>query len=225
LEVEMSRLILPYYITQITNYTQYIAPNYTWYTPNGVLIRPTYGEQHTTDGILFCPSYVWYNTSHGTPTRTYLLDIYTYNVIEYYFPTDPLSTFNFPYQANAKLRIFVNNTNYASALLRIHTANSIQAKLRIQTDSKIQAKLRIQTTGPAQAKLYIMTLRAFPRPQARLRIVADNSNYASALLRIETRRYEPAQAKLSIKTRTYNRRISMPDYYAFYNIRTFGFLP
>jgi hypothetical protein len=221
----MSRLILPYYITQITNYTQYIAPNYTWYIPNGVLIRPTYIQRHTTDGILFCPGYEWYHFGHGTPTRTYLLDFYTYNVIEYYFPTYPLSTFNFPYQANAKLRIFVNNTNYASALLRIHTANSIKAKLRIETDSKIQARLRIQTTGPAQAKLYIMTLRAFPRPQARLRIIADNSNYASALLRIETRNYGPAQAKLSIKTRTYNRRISTPDYYAFYNIRTYGFLP
>jgi hypothetical protein len=169
---------------------------------------------------------IYYRTPYGY-TRLYGGVAHTtlYKVIEYYFPTDPLSTFNFPYQAGAKLRIFVNNTNYAFALLRIHTANSIQAKLRIQTDSKIQAKLRIQTTGPAQAKLYIMTLRAFPRPQARIRIIADNSNYASALLRIETRRYEPAQAKLSIKTRTYNRRISMPDYYAFYNIRTFGFLP
>jgi hypothetical protein len=221
----MSRISLPYYITQITNYTQYIAPNYTWYVPNGVLIRPTYDQQHTTDGTLFCPSYVRSNTSHGTPTQTYLLDIYTYEVIEYYFPTAPLSTLNFPYQVSTKLRIFVNNTNYASALLRIHTANSIKAKLRIQTENKAQAKLKIQTTGPAQAKLYIMTLRAFPRPQARLRIVADNSNYASALLSIETRQYEPAQAKLRIRTRTYNRRISMPDYYAFYNIRTYGFLP
>jgi hypothetical protein len=221
----MSRLILPYYITQITNYVQDIAPNYTWYIPNGLLIYPTYDERRTTDGILFCPSYIWHYFSHGTPNRTYLLDIYTYEVIEYYFPTDPLSTFNFPYQAGAKLRIFVNNTNYASALLRIHTANNIKAKLRIQTDSKVQAKLKIQTTGPVQAKLYIMTLRASPRPQARLRIVADNSNYASALLRIETRKHEPAKAKLSIKTRTYNRRISMPDYYAFYNIRTYGFLP
>ena len=221
----MSRLILPYYITQIINYSQYIAPNHTWYVPNGVLIRPTYIQQHTTDYTLFCPSYDWYHTSLGTHLQTYLLDIYTYNVIEYYFPTDPLSTFNFPYQASTKLRIFVNNTNYASALLRIYTANSIQAKLRIQTDSKIQAKLRIQTTGPAQAKLYILTLRVSPRPQARLRIFADNSNYASALLRIETRRSEPAQAKLRIRTRTYNRRISMPDYYAFYNINTLGFLP
>jgi hypothetical protein len=192
----MSGLIFPYYITQETNYQRDIYPDR-----------------------------VWYYTNSGWLSSTSDLDIYTYTVIEYYFPTDPLSTFNFPYQADAKLRIFVNNTNYASALLRIHTANSIKAKLRIQTDSKIQAKLRIQTTGPAQAKLYIMTLRAFPRPQARIRIIADNSNYASALLRIETRRYEPAQAKLSIKTRTYNRRISMPDYYAFYNIRTFGFLP
>jgi len=221
----MSRLFLPYYITQITNYTQYIAPNYTWYVPNGVLIYPTYRVRHTTDDILFCPEYDWNYTSSGTPTRTYLLDIYTYKVLEYYFPAPTHSAFNFPHQANAKLRIFVNNTNYASALLRIHTANSIKAKLRIQTDSKIQAKLRIQTSGPAQAQLYIMTLRAFPRPQARLRIIADNSNYASALLRIETRRFEPAQTKLSIKTRTYNRRISMPDYYTFYNIRTHGFLP
>ncbi|MFZ8863131.1 MAG: hypothetical protein ACO2PP_21860 [Thermocrinis sp.] len=221
----MSRINLPYYITQIKSYSQHIAPNYVWYTPNGLLIRPTYIQRHSTDGILYCPTYEWYYFSHGTPTRTYLLDIYTYEVIEYYFPTAPLSTFNFPYQAGAKLRIFVNNTNYASALLRIHTANSIKAKLRIQTNSKIQAKLRIQTTGPAQAKLYILTLRASPRPQARLRIIANNSNYASALLRIETRRYEPAQAKLRIKTRTYNRRISMPDYYAFYNIHTYGFLP
>jgi hypothetical protein len=221
----MSRLIFPYYITQITNYVQYIAPSSTWYVPNGVLIYPIYREQHTANGVLFCPDYMWVHTSHGTPTRTYLLDIYTYSVIEYYFPTDPLSTYNFPYQADAKLRIFTNNTNYASALLRIYTANSIKAKLRIQTDSKIQAKLRIQTTGPAQAKLYILTLRASPCPQARLRIIADNTNYASALLRIEIRRYEPARAKLSIKTRTYNRRISMPDYYAFYNINTFGFLP
>ncbi len=169
---------------------------------------------------------IYYRTPHGYArlhdgvARTTL-----YNVIEYYFPTDPLGTFNFPYRPSAKLRIIANNTNYASARLRIHTANSIKAQLRIQTDSKIQAKLRIQTTGPAQAKLYIMTLRASPRPQARLRIIVDNSNYASALLRIETRRYEPAQAKLRIKTRTYNRRISMPDYYAFYNIRTYGFLP
>jgi len=221
----MSRLFLPYYITQITNYAQDIAPNSTWYVPNGVLIRPTYIEQHTTDGILFCPTYARYHFSHGTPVRTYLLDIYTYNIIEYYFPTDQLSSFNFPYQAGAKLRIVANNTNYASARLRIHTANSIKAKLKIQTDNKIQAKLRIQTIGPAQAKLYIMTFRAFPRPQARIRIIADNSNYASALLRIEIRRYEPAQAKLRIKTRTYNKRISMPDYYAFYNIRTYGFLP
>jgi hypothetical protein len=192
----MSRLILPYYITQVTHYQQDIYPNR-----------------------------VWYYTNTGWLIPTSVLDIYTYNVIEYYFPTDPFSTFNFTYQASAKLRIFANNTNYASALLRIHTANSIKAKLRIQTENKIQARLKIQTTGPAQAKLYIMTLRAFPRPQARLRIVADNSNYASALLRIEIRKYEPAQAKLSIKTRTYNRRISMPDYYAFYNITTRGFLP
>jgi len=192
----MSRLIIPYYITQEKNYQQDIYPNR-----------------------------VWYYTHTGWLISTSVLDIYTYNVIEYYFPTDPLSTYNFPYQASAKLRIFVNNTNYASALLRIHTANSIKAQLRIQTDSKVQARLKIQTTGPAQAKLYILTLRAFPRPQARLRIIADNSNYASALLRIETRRYEPAQAKLRIKTRTYNRRISMPDYYAFYNINTYGFLP
>jgi hypothetical protein len=153
--------------------------------------------------------------------RGQILDIYDVNT-QYIFLPPP---HNFGKSVRAKLRIFVNNTNYASALLRIHTANAIQAKLRIQTDSKAQAKLRIQTTGPAQAKLYILTLRAFPRPQARLRIIADNSNYASALLRVETRRYEPTQAKLSIKTRTYNRRISMPDYYAFYNIRTYGFLP
>jgi len=191
----MGSLIFPYYITQEINYYEDIYPNQLTVYDNG---------------------YYWFVS---------YLDIYTFNVIEYYFPTDPLSTFNFPYQASAKLRIFVNNTNYASALLRIHTANSIQAKLRIQTDSKIQAKLRIQTIGPAQAKLYMMTLRASPRPQAKLRIIADNSNYASALLRVETRKYEPAQAKLKIKTRTYNRRISMPDYYAFYNIRTYGFLP
>jgi hypothetical protein len=191
----MSRLLIPYAIIKLTNYYQYLG-----------------GDR------------IWYYTWSGLLTSTTFLDIYTFNVIEYYFPTDPLSTFNSPYQAGANLRIFVNNTNYASARLRIHTANAIQAKLRIETDSKIQAKLRIQTTGPVQAKLYIMTFRAFPRPQARLRIIADNSNYASALLRIETRRYEPAQAKLSIKTRTYNRRISMPDYYAFYNIRTYGFL-
>ena len=221
----MGKLILPYYITEITNYAQYIGPHYVWYTPNGVDIRPDYQERRTSDGVILCPSYAWYYSSRGSPTRSYLLDIYTYTVIEYYFPTDPLATFNFPYQAPAKLRIFANNTNYASALLRIRTANSIKARLRIQTDSKIQAKLKIQTTGPAQAKLYIMTLRAFPRPQAKLRIIADNSNYASALLRIETRKYEPAQAKLRIRTRTYNRRISMPDYYAFYNITTRGFLP
>ncbi len=220
----MSRLILPYYITQITNYAQSIAPSSVWYTENGLLIHPDYLRQNTTNGVLLCPDYSWYYSSQSL-TQTFLLDIYTYNVVEYYFPTAPLSTFNFPYQASAKLRIFVNNTNYASALLRIHTANSIKAKLRIQTDSKIQAKLRIQTTGPAQAKLYIMTFRASPRPQARLRIIADNSNYASALLRIEIRKYEPVQAKLSIKTHTYNRRISMPDYYAFYGIRTYGFLP
>ncbi len=192
----MGRLRIPYYIVQVGGYTQRIYPNYIWFYSNS-----------------------------GRLTDTSVLESLTYSVIEYYFPTDPLSTFNFPYQASAKLRIFVNNTNYASALLRIYAANSIKAKLKIQTESKTQAKLRIQTIGPAQAKLYIMTLRAFPRPQARIRIIADNSNYASALLRIETRRYEPAQAKLSIKTRTYNRRISMPDYYAFYGIRTSGFLP
>jgi hypothetical protein len=192
----MGGLFLPYYITRELTYETIIFPNRVCY--------------YTNSGRLECTSYV------GT---------YTYNVIEYYFPTDPLSAFNFPYQTSAKLRIFANNTRCVSARLRIYTANSIQAKLRIETDSKIQAKLRIQTTGPTQAKLYIMTLRAFPRPQARIRIIADNSNYASALLRIETKRYEPAQAKLSIKTRTYNRRISMPDYYAFYNIRTYGFLP
>jgi hypothetical protein len=169
---------------------------------------------------------IYYRTPHGyARLHGGVAHATLYRVIEYYFPTDPLSTFSFPYEAGAKLRIFVNNTNYASARLRIYTANSIQAKLRIQTENKAQAKLKIQTTGPAQAKLYIFTLRAFPRPQALLRIIADNSNYASALLRIETRQYEPAQAKLSIKTRAYNRRISMPDYYAFYNITTRGFLP
>jgi hypothetical protein len=170
---------------------------------------------------LVLPYYIFLDTKYvgiGEP----IADI---SVIEYYFPTNPLSTYNFPYQASAKLRIVADNTNYASALLRIYTANSIKAKLRIQTENKIQAKLRIKTTGPAQAKLYILTLRAFPRPQARLRIIADNSNYASALLRIETKRLEPAQAKLRIRTRTYNRRISIPDYYAFYNITTHGFLP
>jgi len=192
----MSRLSIPYAIITLTNYYQYIGPDRIWY-------------------------YTW----SGLLTSTTSLDIYTYSVIEYYFPTLTPTAFNFPHQASAKLRIFANNTNYASARLRIYTANSIKAKLRIQTESKVQAKLRIKTTGPAQAKLYIITLRAFPRPQARLRIIADNSNYASALLRIETRRYEPARAKLRIRTRTYNRRISMPDYYAFYNINTFGFLP
>jgi hypothetical protein len=192
----MSKLPIPYAIIKLTNYYQYIGPDRIWY-------------------------YTW----SGRLTSTTSLDIYNYSVIEYYFPVDPLSTYNFPYKAGAKLRIFANNTNYASALLRIYTGNSIKAKLKIQTENKIQAKLRIQTTGPAQAKLYIMTLRASPRPQARLRIIADNSNYASALLRIETKRLEPAQAKLRIRTRTYNRRISMPDYYAFYNINTFGFLP
>lgn len=171
-------------------------------------------------------SVYYYDTQLGgyTTAREYAYP-FAYSVLEYYFPTDPLSTFNFPYTASAKLRIFANNTNYASALLRIHTANSIKAKLRIQTENKAQAKLRIETIGPAQAKLYIMTFRASPRPQARLRIIADNSNYASALLRIETKIFEPAQAKLRIRTRTYNRKISMPDYYAFYNISTHGFLP
>lgn len=171
-------------------------------------------------------SVYYYDTQLGgyTTVTEYARPV-VFSVLEYYFPTDPLSTFNFPYTASAKLRIFVNNTNYASAPLRIHTANSIKAKLRIQTENKAQAKLRIETRGPAQAKLYIMTFRASPRPQARLRIIADNSNYASALLRIEIRKYEPAQAKLRIRTRTYNRKISMPDYYAFYNISTHGFLP
>jgi hypothetical protein len=186
---------------------------------------PYYIVQHTSRVEDIWPNRVWFRTPNGFYTYTYTPETNTYSVIEYYFPLDPLSTFNFPYKPSAKLRIVADNTNYASALLRIHTANSIKAQLRIQTDSKIQAKLRIQTIGPAQAKLYIMTLRASPRPQARLRIVADNSNYASALLRIEKRKYEPAQAKLSIRTHTYNRRISMPDYYAFYNINTFGFLP
>ncbi len=160
----------------------------------------------------------------------YILKVGLVNeVIEYYFPNDPLSTFNFPYQASAKLRIFVNNTRYASARLRIYTANSIQAKLRIQTNSKIQAKLRIRTTGPAQAQLYIITLRTSPRPQAQLRIIADNSNYVSALLRINTQNtptpQTKAQAKLRIYIKSNKRRISMPDYYAFYGIRTYGFLP
>jgi len=181
------------------------------------LFIPYYIVQLDTYTQNIAPNHVLFYSNSGVLTST--------SLIEYHFPTDPLNTFNFPYQAGAKLRISANNTNYASALLRIYTANSIQAKLRIQTDNKIQAKLRIQTIGPAQAKLYIMTLRASPRPQARLRIIADNSNYASALLRIETRIYEPAQAKLRIKTRTYNRRISTPDYYAFYNITTRGFLP
>jgi len=191
----------------------------------GKLNIPYYIVQHTkrTDDVW--PNRVWFYTSYGFYTYTYTPETNTYSVIEYYFPTLTPTAFNFPHQASAKLRIFANNTRYASAPLRIHTANSIKAKLRIQTDSKIQAKLRIQTIGPAQAKLYILTLRAFPHPQARLRILADNSNYASALLRIETRRYEPAQAKLRIKTRTYNKRISMPDYYTFYAIRTYGFLP
>ncbi len=192
----MSRLNIPYYIVQHTKRIDDIRPNL-----------------------------VWFYTPAGFYTYTYTPETNTYRVIEYHFPTPEPSKFNFPYQASVKLRIFVNNTKYASARLRIYTANSIKAKLRIQTESKAQAKLRIQTIGPAQAKLYIMTFRAFPRPQARIRIIADNTNYASALIRIETRRFEPAQAKLSIKTRTYNRRISMPDYYAFYNIRTYGFLP
>jgi hypothetical protein len=162
-----------------------------------------------------------FDCSDGRIKRGQVLDIYDVNT-QYIFLPPP---HDFGKLAYARLRIFANNTNYASALLRIHTANSIKAKLRIQTDSKIQAKLRIRTTGPAQAKLYILTLRVSPRPQARLRIIADNSNYASALLRIETRSYEPAQAKLRIRTRTYNRKISMPDYYAFYNIRTYRFLP
>lgn len=171
-------------------------------------------------------SVYYYDTSLNRYTiQTGYAYPYIYEVLEYYFPTNLLATFNFPYQASTKLRIVVNNTNYASALLRIYAANSIKAQLRIQTENKIQAKLRIKTIGPAQAKLCIMTFRASPRPQARLRIIADNSKYASALLRIETRNYESVQAKLSIKTRTYNRRISMPDYYAFYNIGTFGFLP
>jgi hypothetical protein len=192
----MSRLIIPYYITQETHYTQDINPNIVWY--------------HTNDGQL---------------ASTSLLDVHTYHAIEYYFPTDPLSTFNFPYQASAKLRIVANNTNYASALLRIYTANSIKAQLRIQTENKIQAKLRIKTIGPAQAKLCIMTFRASTRPQARLRIIADNSKHASALLRIRIHNIPPPQAKLRIYIKSNKRKISMPDYYAFYNIGTFGFLP
>lgn len=192
----MSRLVIPYYITQETHYIQDIYPSTVWY--------------YTNDGYL---------------TSTSSLDVHTFRVIEYYFPTDPLSTLNFPYIASAKLRIIANNTNYASALLRIYTANSIKAPLRIQTENKVQAKLKIQTIGPAQARLCIMTFRASTRPQARLRIIADNSKYASALLRIVIRNYGPAQAKLSIKTRTYNRRISMPNYYSFYGIHTYGFLP
>lgn len=171
-------------------------------------------------------SVYYYDTQLGRyTTNTEYAYPFAYSVLEYYFPISPLAVFNLPYQASVKLRIVVNNINYASALLRIHTANSIKAKLRIQIENKAQAKLKIQTTGPAQAKLYMMTLRASPRPQARLRIFADHSNYASALLRIETKRFEPAQAKLRIRTRTYNRKISMPEYYAFYNISTHGFLP
>jgi len=131
----MGRLIIPYYITQITNYAQYIGPSSVWYTPNGVVIYPTYRKHHTENGVIFCPTYYWYHFSRGAPSQTSLLDIYTYKVIEYYFPIYPLSTYNFPYQASAKLRIFANNTNYASARLRIYTANSIQAKAE-NTDRK-----------------------------------------------------------------------------------------
>lgn len=189
------RLKLPYYIVKVISFGEPIESVYYYDRQLG---------RYTTV------------TGYASPV--------VYSVLEYYFPTNPLDVFNLPYQASVKLRIVVNNINYASALLRIHTANSVEAKLRIQIENEAQAKLKIQTTGPAQAKLYIMTFRASPRPQARLRIIANNINYASALLRIEIKRFEPAQAKLRIRTRTYNRKISMPDYYAFYNISTRGFL-
>ncbi len=125
----------------------------------------------------------------------------------------------------ARLRIFVSNTHYAHTYLRIQTAGRITARIRIQAENYIAARLRIETRGPVQAQLFILTIHTPTKGKAKLRIVAENSDYASATIRINTQNIPIPQAKLRIYIKSNKRKISMPDYYAFYGIRTSGFLP
>jgi len=142
------------------------------------------------------------------------------------FYTPPIQISPTPHtKASASLRIFVSNTHYAHTYLRIQTAGRITARIRIQVENYIAARLRIETRGPAQAQLNILTIHTTTSGKAKLRIVAENSDYASAMIRITTQNIPIPQAKLRIYIKSNKRRISMPDYYAFYNIRTFGFLP
>jgi len=142
------------------------------------------------------------------------------------FYTPPIQINTTPYtKAAAGLRIFVSNTNYVHTYLRIKTAGRITAGIRIQVENYIAARLRIEARGPVQAQLFILTIYTTTRGKAKLRIVAENSDYASATLRIQTQNIPIPQAKLRIYIKSNKRRISMPDYYAFYNIRTYGFLP
>jgi hypothetical protein len=142
------------------------------------------------------------------------------------FYTPPIQINTTPYtRAYARLRIFASNSHYAHTYLRIKTAGRITARIRIQAENYIAAHLRIETRGPVQARLSILTIHTPTRGRAKLRIVAENSNYASAMIRINTQNIPTPRAKLRIYIKSNKRRISMPDYYAFYNINTFGFLP
>ena len=142
------------------------------------------------------------------------------------FYTPPIQISATPYtQAVAGLRIFVSNTNYAHTYLRIRTAGQITARLRIQVENYIAARLKIETRGPVQAQISILTIHTTTKGKAKLRIVAGNSDYASTMLRIQTQNIPTPQAQLRIYIKSNKLTISMPDYYAFYNIRTYGFLP
>jgi len=142
------------------------------------------------------------------------------------FYTPPIQISTTPYtKVSAALRIFVSNTHYAHTYLRIKTAGRITARIRIQAENYIAARLRIETRGPVQAQLSIITIYNTTRGKAKLRIVAENSNYSSAMIRIKTENIPIPRAKLQIYIKSNKRKISMPDYYAFYGIQTFGFLP
>ena len=151
---------------------------------------------------------------------------YRYTIYRTSFHDSNFTTLSETYTPNlysivqSKLKITAENTNYASVLLSIKAENTIKAKLKIRTEIRVNCKLQIKTINSNQALLRIVTLRLLSLVQSRLKIATENSNYASALLRIQTTAYEPAKAKLHIRVKGYSH-ASSPltlGYYEYYGI-------
>jgi len=154
----------------------------------------------------------------------YIWHRFEYSVTSFYdanFKRDTSSyTIRLYASTQAKLRIKADNAGYASTVLSVKAVNSVQAKLRITTELKAQAKIKENVKGLAKAKLHILIPPVYFFRQARLKITTENSNYASALLRIQTTAYEPAKAKLLIKTKGYSHPVTAftLGYYEYYGI-------